>query len=194
MSEKREVRHLTERGGIGLVIFHLARRKIEFALTLERSPLGDIWASIGDRKISIEVKTCRDAMKWQVRKSQASRVEYYVLVAMDAAKCFVLTSGEMAKILRDAPIIYGDICLVGRDKIADLALNAWGKLDGKHSPNLSPGILGPKPIFRAAYKHTRTVRRKLADGTMKTYTYPGTDALQRIERKAIAADFAALAE
>jgi len=180
MSERREVRHLTERGGMGLVIFHLARRKIEFALTLERSPLGDIWASVGDRKISIEVKTCRNVMKWQVRKSQIHRVEYYVLVSMDTAKCFVLTSREVAGIVQESPVIYGDIHLVSREMVPDLALNAWEKLDGERTPNLSPGILGPQPIPRALYKHTRTVRRKLADGTLKTYTYPGVDAISGI--------------
>ena len=161
---------------MGLVTFHLARRKIEFALTLDRSPLGDIWASVRDRKISIEVKTCRDAMKWQVRKSQIHRVDYYVLVSMDTARCFVLTSREMAEIVQDAPVIYGDIHLVSRGKIADDALNAWKKLDGERTPNLSRGILGPKPTASAVYKHTRTVHRKMADGTVKTYVYPGTGA------------------
>lgn len=176
MPEKREVRHLTERGGMGLVVFHLARRKIEFALTPERSPLGDIWASVGGRKIGIEVKTCRDVMKWHVRKSQIHRVEYYVLVSMHNARCFVLTAREMAEIVRNSHVLSGDVHIVSREAIDDLALNAWGKLDGEHTPNLSPGILGPKPDRRTLYSSTRTVRRKLADGTMKTYTYLGANA------------------
>ena len=176
MPEKREIRHLTERGGMGLVTFHLARRKIEFALTLDRSPLGDIWASVRGRKISIEVKTCRDVMKWQVRASQITRVDYYVLVSMETAKCFVLTAPEMAEIVKSAPVIYGDIHLVSREQIAGHTLNAWKKLDGEHTPNFLPGIVGPKPIGRPTYRSTRKVTRKLADGTIKTYVYAPSEA------------------
>jgi hypothetical protein len=70
--------------------------------------------------------------------------------------------------------MYGDIHLVDKSLIDGRALNAWGKLDGESSPNLSVGILGPRPIHRLTYKSTRRVRRTLADGTVKIYVYPGT--------------------
>jgi hypothetical protein len=51
----------------------------------------------------------------------------------------------------------------------------FAKLDGERTSNLSPGIVETGPVPRALYRSTRTVRKKLADGTIKTYVYPANN-------------------
>ena len=52
-------RRLAGLGGLGLVMFFLARKKIEFAITPDLSALGDIWVAVGKSKFGVEVKTSR---------------------------------------------------------------------------------------------------------------------------------------
>jgi hypothetical protein len=165
--------HLTAHGGIGLVIFHLARRRIEFALTPDRSPVGDIWISVDGHKYGIEVKTSRDSFKWQVKKSQIKTVDFYVLVAMRTAECFVLTSEEMASIFDHSPLLYGDVRMVERSSVNPATMNAWGRLDGKYaaleSVPSTRRIAGSGTSLEGRAR--KVVHKKLADGTIKTYTY-----------------------
>lgn len=168
----RQGTHLTGRGGIGLVTFHLARRRIEFAVTADKSPAGDIWISVRGEKYGIEVKTCRDVIKWQIKKSQIKAVDFYVLVAMRTAQCFILTTAEMSYAVSRSPLLYGDVCMVDRASIDPATMNAWDRFDGHIAsveiiPNTRPGANKTVALKYAQ----KTVRKTLADGTVKTYSY-----------------------
>lgn len=175
-TEKTEaLRHLTGRGGVGLVMFFLARKKIDFALTPDRSPLGDIWVSVAGQKYGIEIKTSRDKLSWQVKASQIAKVDFYALVSMDKAQCFILTSEEMRASVAVSPCMYGDVHLVARSKFNDGTLNAWGKIDGISGGATPDVALRHRQTKNGAVRfHKKTVTKTLSDGTQKTYVYQPT--------------------
>lgn len=183
-TEKQEsFRHLTGHGGLGLVMFFLARKKIDFALTPERSPLGDIWVSVSGCKYGIEVKTCRGKLAWQIDTRQINNVDFYVLVSMDKAECFILSSMEMVAHVAGAPRVYGNVYMVTRGQIDDGALNAWDKIGGISGGGVDVVLRRVRtkgPAFRTS---TKTVRKTLADGTEKTYVYRPTHTVTEAEWK-----------
>lgn len=177
--EDRLDRQLTGRGGIGLVCFHLARRRIEFVVMPDRCASGDIWAQVDGRKFGIEVKTSHRLAAWQIKKSQLAAVEHYVLVALDSARCFILTPGELADILTTCPRLYGDVHMVKAAQIPQKYRDAWVRIDGRPSTNDGCGlaVVG----VRGGVKKPKTVRKKLANGSIKTYTYDRNIAIPKQE-------------
>lgn len=174
-NEPTGLRRLTGKGGVALVMFHLARQKIEFAPTQENSHLGDLWISVDGKKYGLEVKTCRSIAKWQIKASQINRVDFYVLVSMETAHCFIFTSEEMTAIVLRAPVIYGDIHLVNKTAFEAPCMNAWSKfsvLAATTIPDIIRGglVTAPRRIG-VENRRPKTVRKTLADGTVKTYSY-----------------------
>jgi len=168
--EERLNKQLTGRGGIGLVCYHLARRRIEFVVMPDLCASGDIWAQVDNRKFGIEVKTSFRASAWQIKKSQLAAVEHYVLVAMDSARCFILTPGELSGILDTCPRMYGDVHMVKASQIPDKHRDAWGRIDGRSKDTYGRNMI--IVTARGSRKSPKTVRKTLADGSVKTYTYP----------------------
>lgn len=174
LPEDRLDRQLTGRGGIGLVCFHLARRRIEFVVMPDRCASGDVWAQIGSRKFGVEVKTSHKATAWQIKKSQLASVDYYVLVAMDSARCFILTPVELASLLVTCPRMYGDVHILKGNQIPEKHRDAWGRIDGWASDSDGSALVIVRP--RGARKSAKVVKKRLANGSIKTYTYPAVVA------------------
>jgi len=177
--EDRLDKQLTGRGGIGLVCYHLARRRIEFVVMPDRCASGDIWAQIGGRKFGIEVKTSHRAAAWQIKKSQLAAVEHYVLVAMDSARCFILTPAELADILATCPCIYGDVHMLKANQIPEKHRDAWGRLDGRSLDNDGRSLVVVRA--RGGLKKPKVVKKKLADGSIKIYQYERTISIPKQE-------------
>lgn len=173
--EREPIRHLTGRGGIGLVTFHLSRQKIDFAVTPDNSRYGDVWIATPDnRKYGIEVKTCRRDAKWQIKTSQITKVDFYVLVSMDDARCFVLTAAEIDALIPQALRMYGDVYLLHRRLLSVSSQNAWGKLTGAPpmAPDVRPVLIRHRAKTFFGGLKPKTVRKTLANGTVRIYKYP----------------------
>ena len=153
------------KGGVGLVVYHLAKRRIEFAITSDHCPSGDIWIEVAGKKSGIEVKTCRKGRAWHVNRRQVGAAEFYCLVSFETAACFVVTGQEMAVAAADAPNAYRGIALVSDHHLPAASFNAWEKLTGR--PEKTPR----QPI---RYTSTRRVTRRMKDGSTKVYEYPPT--------------------
>lgn len=166
---------LTERGGVALVSFHLARLSYEYAVTEPACVYGDIWAQIGQKKIGIEVKTTRRGGKWHIKRSQLERVDIYCLVDLDLAHCYVLTSAEMRAIAEDAPDIYDGVANVSDRALPKDSFKGWSRLTSARTRvPLVP--TGSSRRYGALKKNgepraPRIVKRTLADGTIKAYSY-----------------------
>lgn len=158
-------RFLTGKGGVGLAMFQLAKRRIEFAMTWDNCPIGDLWIEVRGAKFSIEVKTCRGATNWLVSRAQIGRADFYCFVSMENASCYIATSDEVKAAARSAPDSTPGIAAITDRDIGYDCREAWSKITAKaeHKP-----WAGPKRSNRVA---PRTVRRTLADGSVKTYTY-----------------------
>lgn len=169
LTERAATNRLTERGGVALVCFHLARLGYEYAVTEPACPLGDVWAHIDGRKVSIEVKTTRKSAVWFVRRSQLPSVDFYVFVRLDWGHCYVLTAAEAKEVVATSKDIHDGIaCLKDTDLSTD-SFKGWGCLS-KH-PRLRDKNDRPRP-FRKPGKTERVVRRTMKDGTEREYRYP----------------------
>lgn len=158
-------RYLTGKGGVGLVMFHLAKLRIEFAVASDNCPFGDIWIHLAGQKIGIEVKTTRRGSDWHVRKSQLGSADFYCFVSMDNASIYVLPHSEVASLVRDAAKVYDGVALISDRALRRESLFDWGCLRGL------PQNEAPRPK-RRRYISTRTVKRVMANGETKIYMYP----------------------
>lgn len=143
---------------MGLVIWNLARRGIECQATTQNSNSGDIWAKLpGGRTVAIEVKGTGKA-GWHIREAQARRVDWFALVSIHDARCWVLTRAEML----DCPHheLGPGVWVVSRSHVPTVGADAWDRL-----------TKAPAPKPKAIYRTQRLVRRTLADGTIKEYRY-----------------------
>lgn len=154
---------LTEVGGLALVEFHLARRGAEFARTRSDSDHGDIWADCGGRKIAIEVKTTFESSGWHVKRQQ-NRADFYCLVHLEEAKCYVLSTEAMQQILANAADIFPGIGLVKRTSLPPDCAEKWNDL----GLNRLPGVW----LATRNYRSTRRVTHTLKSGELRTYVYP----------------------
>lgn len=158
---------LAARGGVALVEFHLARRGFEFMQTAKDSKSGDIWAETPTGRLSIEVKTSRTGTGWFIKRAQ-QRSEMYCLVCLDDAQVFVLTATEIEAALLACIDAYQGIAVLKRDAMPTNCLEAWSKIgDGKKRRRPDHRVINH-------YTSTRVVRRKMANGETKIYTYPPT--------------------
>lgn len=173
-TKRKPPSELTERGGVALVEFHLARRGIESVRTQRNSDCGDIWANAPIGRISIEVKTTKSSNAWFMRRSQTGS-EIYCLVHLESARCWVMTEDEIDRLLKNATDIY--VGKIAGIKITDLAkedLEAWHKIGAVKMGAVyrisRPGAASPQRSGRA--RADRIVKHHLADGTVKEYRYP----------------------
>lgn len=159
---KKPSRRLTDIGGMAFAEFQLARRGVEFARTLPGSPSGDLWAEFPIGRIAVEIKTTFSNASWHVKRGQ-SGADLYFLVRLETCDIHILTAPAMRKVIDQSSDIFPGVALVKRTDLPRETLEAWGSL-GLHK---MPGI------FREPrqYKSTRVVRRMLATGEIKTYTY-----------------------
>lgn len=151
---------LIEKGGIGLVMYQLARMGFEFTLTSENSDRGDIWVKFGQRAVAIEVKASTHSM-WHLRDTQGAHVEFYCFVNIPNARCWILSRSEVLALGNDRRRGEGVYMLRAPDMPAD-ALGNWGCL----VPQTKKGA----PRVARAGK-PRVVRRRLATGEVKEYSY-----------------------
>ena len=96
-------------------------------------------------------------------------MDFYVLVCMDKGQCFVLTSAEMDEVLMKARSIYGEVRLVIRADIPNNSLNAWDKIIRPPEPKKNGAAI--QYVTTIVPGSPKTVRKTLADGTVKTYEY-----------------------
>lgn len=118
---------LTAAGGLALVEFQLARRGAEFARTMPGSDHGDLWADCNGHKVAIEIKTTFEASAWHIRRNQ-SGADFYCLVSLDDARCYVLGTDEMQQILQSAPDIYSGVAIVKRQALPTDAFEGWARM------------------------------------------------------------------
>jgi hypothetical protein len=170
MEKATNNRTLTGQGGVALVCFHLARRRLHYVLTDHNSPCGDIWVQTKHGKVGIEVKTTREGPYWAVLRHQIEAVDFYCFVVMATAQCFVMSSAEVTRIARASTDANPDVAFVWVREMDRSAFFAWDKLDGV--PVKTGPVLVQPPSLPSRRRGFRTVRRRLADGTIKTYTYP----------------------
>lgn len=160
-------RYMIGRGGVGLVMYHLAKRRIEFALTPDTSPLGDVWIDVAGTKAGVEVKTSRRGEAWHIKLRQIGAAEFYVLVCLDDATCYVLTSSEMKTAATLCRSIYEGIAALSSRDIPREAIDGWHKLSGTDAPKRKK-----RRSYSATGKKPRRVTRTLADGRVVVYQYP----------------------
>lgn len=149
--------------------FHLARSGYDWVETERNSPYGDLWLQIGKRKFGLEVKTSKKAGTWRVPLHQIARVDFYCFVQLHNARCYVLPSAEVAKLaLATENKIEGTVAVLSDKDIPPDADGAWSILASKKPKEVKA------PKKPTVYKWPRTVKKQLADGTVKEYKYPKT--------------------
>jgi hypothetical protein len=159
---------LTGRGGVALVCYHLARLGIEYAETDRSSPFGDIWAQLPGGKVGIEVKTTYRESHWRVRRSQDGSVDFYCLVRLGSADCHALTAAEMRSIISSCRDMHDGMALVPESTLPANARQGWTRV----------GITRPTPSVldrmsrEGTGRKSRQIKKLMANGEIKIYTYP----------------------
>jgi hypothetical protein len=169
-SAGKRTSQLTGRGGVCLVMYHLARLGLDFVETTYNSNNGDLWIRTPSGKvIKAEVKTC-SGPSWPLKRKQMGSVDVYFFVQIRDASVWVVSSREMKTILGSA--ISGgdaDIGAVVVKKMPPGSRDAWSVLG--EFPNGSPRVF-KRPIKPSKPGSERVVRRTLATGEIKEYRYP----------------------
>jgi hypothetical protein len=158
---------LIERGGIGLVMFHLAREGLEFALTGDCSDRGDIWVrSPSGQFMALEVKTSVKK-SWHIKKAQIARVDIYALVSLDDATVFIFSSNDMRRLAADHGKARDEaVVVLASNTLPREAERAW------HLLKADPAPARPKATPRPRLATLRVVRKRLASGEIREYHYP----------------------
>jgi hypothetical protein len=162
--------NLIGKGGVGLVMFYLARQGIEFVLTSDRSDQGDMWIDGPGGVLKAEIKTSTKEA-WPVRIEQARRVDVFFFVHLLRGECWVLSSECVRSAIR------------AETRSSDTVTLTIKQIKQFSEGDMSPLVLHPSGgRYRAEVRaravqlnpesvSTRTVRRKLASGEMKEYRY-----------------------
>lgn len=157
---------LIGRAGLALVEFQLGRRGFENVQTPMNSKSGDIWAEIESGRVSIEVKSTARGGSWFVRPAQ-TRSEFFCLVRLDDAVCYILSRVEMDAVIKGKKPSYPGIWIVSHKALPQDSFEGWSRF----------GSIRMRDVYaarrRPTYKSTRRITHILADGTEKTYIYPG---------------------
>lgn len=171
--------YLVGQAGVSLAVFHLARLRLEYAVTRANCPLGDVWVDVRGRKLSLEVKTSAEGEAWKIRLAQIGRTDIYSLVSLRTGVCYILWAAEMKPLAEAASAIYDGVANVTLAAIPDHARNAWARIKSyTDRPVVDPktkkfGIdMRVQRDVPVRYKSTRTVKRRLANGEIKVYVYP----------------------
>jgi hypothetical protein len=164
--------NLIGKGGIGLVMFHLARLGWEFAQTFDNSNKGDIWVHVGDSIVSLEVKS-GFANSWIVSKSQLDNVDFYCFVEMNRGICYLLKSSQLKDIIKKTTQKGVELFSFARSAMPFEAEENWKILAGSSDLEYTPAA-----VFRSRKKpapRRQRVKKILADGTVKIYEYGYTE-------------------
>lgn len=160
---------LVGRAGISLVEFQLGRRGFESVPTPFNSKSGDLWAEIETGRISIEVKTAEKGRSWFVKSSQTTS-EFFCLVNLEDAMCYVVTRDEMTDVLNKSGQAHPGIYIVREKTLPADAREGWSRMGSRRMSVVFAEQRRPN------YKSTRRVTREMADGSLKTYVYPPQEA------------------
>ena len=162
---------LTERGGVGLVMFHLARLGLEFVVTYDGSAHGDVWVHTRSGKVGLEVKATLRQTAWHISRSQVGRSEFYCLVRLDEGLVYVVPSDVVASLIEKATNVYDGIAILSGRTIPKEYRGAW-RLLGVSDLDKPDALDRPQRFPAKWRRHTRRVTRTLASGEVKTYVYP----------------------
>lgn len=154
---------LIGKAGVGLVMFHLGRLGYEFTQTTDSSRHGDLWVMFDSGPEVVEVKTVH-ATSWPVRRLQAQRVARFAFVSIEEGECW----------LADAALV---LTLIGAKEATAVGRQT---LKAAGARPLHRGIPLPCPkrptaeelVLAGEEVQWRTVRARLADGSVKEYRYP----------------------
>lgn len=163
--------YLTGKGGVGLVTFHLARMRVEFAVTSDHCPFGDIWIDVDGRKFGIEVKTSGHGQYWHINRNQTKAADFYCLVDMRDAKCYVLTSVDLEVLLGRLIHRSPKLAVISRKDLSESWVNAWHIIAGTTDDPVR--LFSPR---RIKGKKPRKVTHTLKNGEKVTYEYPAYQA------------------
>lgn len=163
--ESTQTTQLIGKGGVGLVMFHLARMNHEFVATTDRSDVGDLWVRLDGRLQALEVKSSRtDA--WTVRYDQAARVDWFAFVNISTAGAWLVRKDrvlEECRGKRQASPISCRLSGLSIARSAEMALHT-----------MAPAVVPPPKANRPDHVTGKwtIVRKRLASGVEKVYRYP----------------------
>lgn len=159
---------LVEKAAIGLCVWQLSRRGFETVLTTTNSHEGDIWVSAPDRRMfRVEVKGSTSTL-WNIRRAQCRTADFFLLVSIHTARVYVLSRDE---IIGNLPLHYSrgdEVYSVTSKRLPTSSLDDWGAF-GPTAASFS-AMRTDEPLLGDG--RTRTVKKRLADGTIKVYRYP----------------------
>jgi len=157
---------LVERGGLGLVQYHLARHGLPFELTGPNSISGDVWVLAPKGLVKVEVKTAlRD--QWLISPEQAEKVDIVMFVNLQSAKIYVLTKDEaLAAMAHQRAGKLGNKIVLTPLTLPHEAISAFYRFG---CPPLSAGPSAATKARRE--RRPKVVKYRKADGTVKIYTY-----------------------
>lgn len=163
---------LVGRGGVALVMYHLARLGIEFTQTAKDSNEADLWVKLPSGPIvTVEVKTASIGMGWPVKSAQLVRSEVYVFVDLRGACVWIMRTPDLRKVIagtkqRATNGVYS-LTLKMMPPETENAWQVFSQIDGWARVSV---VKRPKRPSRR--KTDRIIRKTLADGTIKEYRYP----------------------
>lgn len=161
--------HLVGRGGVALVMFHLARLGLEFSETPANSCAGDLWVkTLSGNIIRIEVKTTT-GRNLLIRSDQFGQANIYALVDLMFGRLWLLTTEELRDVIatsNQSPT--ASIYTISFKKIPKYFENGWQLL----GVDWLPVSLFQKPEKkRPVRKSVRIIRHTLASGEVREYHY-----------------------
>ena len=148
---------------MALAMFHFSRMGIEYTQTTGNSFSGDLWADFGDGPKIIEVKAT-SRPQWAVRKTQNSRIDYYIFVNTIDTDCWLVESGRVDELLAKTAT---NSALVIGSKLGELGAKALHRGVCVISSPLSATTPQDKPKLRRLHR----VKKRLASGEIKIYEY-----------------------
>jgi hypothetical protein len=152
---------LTGRAGVGLAMFHLGRLGYEFVATSEGSHAGDLWVDFGDGPEAVEVKASTTGA-WHLRRPQLMRVRRVVFVNVADGTAWLADVAAVLAVWETTKQRGRNACTMTEKQLCSGNVIAWHRQ--------VPRVV-PKPSRPAKQRYAKTVKRKLADGTIRVYQY-----------------------
>lgn len=159
--------NLIGKAGVGLAIFHFARLGFEANVTDFNSSSCDLWVRFPHGIEMVEIKTSIKDL-WSLRGCQASIAQWFFFASLKSGAAWLL-SGAKVKAMYDEKGKPFVIPLHQMERIADLCFHRDGP-----AMVLTPEVAERIHQYRTTPRQDRapkTVRKKLADGTIKLYKY-----------------------
>jgi hypothetical protein len=151
---------LVGKAALHLACFHLARLGHDFTITREHSNAGDLWVNFGSGIEVVEVKGMT-AGTWHLRAAQLEACARVIFVMVDDGACWIAAAADVREAMRGRA--QAGMTAKALEGVPAVALH---KQVGRVVP------LRPKARpYQAGQKGARTVKKTLADGTVKVYRY-----------------------